>query len=75
MVLSSRTRVKGLQKFGVLSQGERVFKKKNLFKPRTLLTLCSSLASERISIIMTLLGTSLLEGAGMWPALKGFLDP
>ncbi|OWK06972.1 hypothetical protein Celaphus_00018667 [Cervus elaphus hippelaphus] len=24
---------------------------------------------------MTPLGTSLLEGAGTWPALKGFLDP
>lgn len=34
-----------------------------------------SLASVKISIIMTPMDTSLLGGAGMWPALKGFLDP
>lgn len=36
--------------------------------------LCFSIDSWRTSIIMTLLGTSLSEGAGMWPALQGFSD-
>lgn len=69
--------VKDVKKFGGVHQEGSVKESflKICFRPRSLLIPCSSVASERISIIMTLLDTSLLEGAGMWPALKGFLDP
>lgn len=69
--------VKDVKKFRGVSQGGSVKESflKICFRPRALLIPCSPVASERISIIMTLLDTSLSEGAGMWPALKGFLDP
>lgn len=61
--------------WGFLSQGEsmKVSLKKSVQTQNSLNPL--SLASVKISIIMTPMDTSLLGGAGMWPALKGFLDP